>query len=128
MIKIMVHISGDKCTVSLDSSGQSLHKRGYRVAHGVASLNEVLAAGMILLSGWDGKSAFLDPMCGSATLPIEAALIAMKIPGGYFRQSFSFMNWKNYSSSLFNQIKSESDRKISDGPAIFGSEIGRAHV
>jgi len=121
-IRIMVHISGDQCTISLDSSGESLHRRGYRVAHGIASLNEVLAAGMILLTGWDRKSTFLDPMCGSGTLPVEAALLAKNIPPGYFRETYSFMNWKTYEPALFNKIKSESHPVPVASPDIYGSD------
>ena len=87
-IKIGIHISHDLCTVSLDSSGDSLHKRGYRQISNKAPINEVLAAGMILLSGWDKKSPFVDPMCGSGTLIIEAALIANNIPPGIYRKKF----------------------------------------
>ncbi len=102
-----VHISGTTCTLSVDSSGESLHKRGYRVATGEAPLNEVLAAGMILLTGWKGNSDFLDPMCGSGTLPIEAALIARNIPPGKFRKTFAFMKWKEYDPELFRNIREE---------------------
>ncbi len=76
----------DNCTFSLDSSGESLHKRGYRVKQGDAPLSEVLAAGMILLTDWEGKTDFLDPMCGSGTLPIEAAMIAHNIPAGQIQK------------------------------------------
>jgi putative N6-adenine-specific DNA methylase len=102
-----VHIAGDQCSLSIDSSGESLHKRGYRQSQGEAPLNEVLAAGMILLAGWKGNSDFLDPMCGSGTLPIEAALIAKNIPPGKYRKSFAFMNWKDYDNELFEKIKEE---------------------
>ena len=102
-----LHISGQRCVISLDSSGESLHKRGYRQSQGDAPLNEVLAAGMILLTGWKGDADFYDPMCGSGTLPIEAALMARNIPPGKFRKSFSFMNWKDYEPELFEKIKEE---------------------
>ena len=84
-IFVNVHISENQCTVSLDSSGESLHKRGYRIAQTEAPLNEVLAAGMILKTGWRGECDFVDPMCGSGTLLIEAAMIAMNIPPGIYR-------------------------------------------
>lgn len=106
-IIVHVHINQNKCSVSLDSSGESLHKRGYRIAHGEASLNEVLAAGMILTTGWNGNSDFVDPMCGSGTLPIEAALIARNIPPGKYRRTFAFQNWKDYNRELFDTIKSD---------------------
>lgn len=102
-----VHISGDQCSLSIDSSGESLHKRGYRQSQGDAPLNEVLAAGMILHTGWNGNSDFLDPMCGSGTLPIEAAMIARNIPPGKFRKNYAFMNWKDYDSEIFEKIKEE---------------------
>lgn len=106
-----VHISGDLCTVSIDSSGESLHKRGYRLSQGEAPLNEVLAAGMILLTGWNGNSDFLDPMCGSGTLPIEAALIARNIPPGKFRKSYAFMNWKDFDNELYENIREGTEMK-----------------
>ena len=102
-----VHVTGQNCSISIDSSGESLHKRGYRQAQGDAPLSEVLAAGMILLSGWKGDSDFLDPMCGSGTLPIEAAMIARNIPPGKTRKSFAFMNWRDFDNELFEKIKEE---------------------
>jgi len=105
--RINLHIVNDQCTISLDSSGESLHKRGYRISGEIAPLNEVLAAGMILLSGWDGKSNFIDPMCGSGTLAIEAALIALNIPPNLYRSEFSFMHWKSFDNNLFKLVKSE---------------------
>ena len=104
-VRISVHIFNDTCTISLDSSGDSLHKRGYRTASTVAPLNEALAAGMILLSGWDKDSEFIDGMCGSGTIPIEAALIALNIPPGYLRNSYGFMKWKDFDSELWQKIK-----------------------
>ena len=91
-----IHIAGNHCTLSLDSSGESLHKRGYRIGQTKAPLNEVLAAGMLMLAGWKGQSDFLDPMCGSGTLLIEAALIALNIPPGIFRASFAFEKWPDF--------------------------------
>lgn len=117
-----VHISHDKCTISLDSSGESLHKRGYRQLQGDAPLNEVLAAGMILLSGWKGDTDFVDPMCGSGTLPIEAALIAKNIPPGKFRKEYAFMNWHEFDSSLFSQIRDEAVIKEFHGK-IYASDL-----
>ncbi|MCK9312204.1 MAG: class I SAM-dependent RNA methyltransferase, partial [Bacteroidales bacterium] len=100
-IYIHVHVSHNLCTVSLDSSGESLHKRGYRVDQTEAPLNEVLAAGMLLLAGWDGQCNFIDPMCGSGTLLIEAALIALRIPPGIYRKFFAFEKWKDFDAELF---------------------------
>ncbi len=102
-----VHIERDNCSILLDSSGESLHKRGYRIHGGLAPLNEVLAAGMILLSGWDKNSNFVDPMCGSGTLLIEAALIAKNIAPNINREHFGFMNWKSFDREFFNQVKKE---------------------
>ena len=99
-----IHISHDDCSLSLDSSGESLHKRGYRQEAMEAPLNEVLAAGMILMSGWDGKSDFVDPMCGSGTIPIEAALIAKNMAPGLFRSHFAFEKWRDFDRDLFEQI------------------------
>ena len=103
---INVHISGNWVTISLDSSGGSLHRRGYRTGHGYfeAPLNEVLAAGMVMISGWDATTPFLDPMCGSGTLAIEAALIAANIPPGIFRQQYGFENWKNFDRDLMEHV------------------------
>lgn len=106
-LRINVHIRGQKVTVSLDSSGSSLHLRGYRKELSEAPLSEVLAAGMILLSGWDKKSNFVDFMCGSGTLLIEAALMALNIAPGAFRLQFGFEKWKNYNEELLDAIKEE---------------------
>jgi putative N6-adenine-specific DNA methylase len=92
-------------TLSLDASGDPLFKRGYRKEQGEAPLNEVLASGMLQIAGWDGKGNFLDPMCGSGTLLIEAAMIAMDMPAQIFRKKFAFQNWKNYDEDLFKKIK-----------------------
>jgi putative N6-adenine-specific DNA methylase len=110
-ISINVHIQQNTCTLSLDSSGESLHKRGYRIKQGEAPLSEVLAAGMILLSGWEGTTDFVDPMCGSGTLPIEAAMIAQNIPAGKFRKNYSFQNWEDYNPELFETIKESTSKK-----------------
>lgn len=106
-IQINVHIVNNQCTLSLDSSGDSLHKRGYRQTGGLAPLNEVLAAGLIFLSGWDRKTTFLDPFCGSGTLLMEAAMMAQNIPAGYYRRSYCFENWPDYDKELWGNIKNE---------------------
>jgi putative N6-adenine-specific DNA methylase len=103
-ITINVHISGDRADISLDSSGEPLFKRGYRAAQYTAPLNEVLAAGMLLMTGWNGTTTLIDPMCGTGTLPIEAALIAKKIPPGVFRENFGFMKWKDFDDLLFKRV------------------------
>jgi putative N6-adenine-specific DNA methylase len=101
---INVHISGRRITLSLDSSGGSLHKRGYRIGHFEAPLNEVLAAGMIMTTGWNGERALLDPMCGSGTLAIEAAMIAAGIPPGIFKEQYGFENWKDFDRELMEHV------------------------
>ena len=104
-VTINLHISKHTCTVSLDSSGYSLHKRGYKLDTVKAPMNEVLAAGLILLSGWNKVSNFHDPMCGSGTLIIEAALIAYNIPANIFRERFGFEGWKDYDKKLWKTIQ-----------------------
>jgi putative N6-adenine-specific DNA methylase len=111
-LKIHVHIQHDNLTVSIDSSGDSLHKRGYRTATNIAPINEVLAAGMVLLSGYDGNSHFIDPMCGSGTLLIEAAMIAHQIPANINRKSFAFEKWADFDADLYELIKQALLKKI----------------
>ena len=113
-LRVNIHIEKEFCTVSLDSSGQSLHKRGYKTATNIAPINEVLAAGMLLLSGWEGQCDFLDPMCGSGTLLIEAAMIACNIPPNLNRKEFAFEKWKDWNEDLFEQIESSVLRKMKD--------------
>lgn len=120
---INFHIAHDKCTLSFDSSGESLHKRGYRVAQTEASLNEVLAAGMILKTGWRGGSDFIDPMCGSGTLLIEAAMIAMNVPPGIYRQNFAFEKWKNFNADLFETIYNDDSGEREFKHKIYGSDV-----
>ncbi len=123
-ILINLHISHDKATISLDSSVVPLYKRGYRVEQSAAPLNEVLAAGMIMLSGWDGRVPLMDPMCGSGTIPIEAGLIACQVPPGKFRKFFGFQRWKDYDGDLFAGMKEEIDSGIALSPVgIKGSDI-----
>lgn len=126
--RINLHISKDQCTLSLDSSGESLHKRGYKAKNVKAPLNEVLAAGLILLSGWDKKSPFIDPMCGSGTLPIEAALIANDIPPGVYREKFSFENWHDFDPNLFRPIKSQTTAKFRHKIKIQGCDISEEAI
>ena len=99
-LRINIHIYRENCTVSIDSSGSSLHKRGYRIAVDKAPLNEVLAAGLIKLSGWDGSTHLIDPMCGSGTILIEAALQAFGIAAGYYRKDFGFKHWKDFDADF----------------------------
>ncbi|MEZ5046768.1 MAG: THUMP domain-containing protein [Chitinophagaceae bacterium] len=104
-IRINIHIAQEQCTVSLDSSGESLHQRGYRLATGQAPINEVLAAGLLMHAGWRGQSDFLDPMCGSATILIEAAMIACHIPANIHRNYFACMDWPCWDETLFEKMK-----------------------
>lgn len=110
-MRINVHINDRNVVVSLDSSGASLGKRNYRLALTDAPINEILAAGIILLSGWDKKCDFIDPMCGSGTFPIEAALLANNIPSGRNRK-FGFETWADFDIDIWNEIKAEADSKI----------------
>ncbi|MCX7744083.1 MAG: THUMP domain-containing protein [Flavobacteriales bacterium] len=111
-VKFNVHLDNDRVTISLDSSVESLHLRGYRQSTGGAPLNECLAAGIILLSGWNMKTPFLDPMCGSGTLLIEASMINRQVPAGYHRKNWGFMKWLNYDAALFAKIKADENSKI----------------
>lgn len=111
-VKIHVHIQKDWLTISLDSSGDSLHKRGYRTATNIAPINEVLAAGMVLLSGYTGDENFIDPMCGSGTILIEAAMIANNIPANINRKLFGFEHWKDYDEDLYFTIQDSLLKKI----------------
>ena len=126
-IRINVYLMGNQCILSLDSSGESLHKRGYRVGQGDAPLNEVLAAGMILLSGWHGERDFLDPMCGSGTLLIEAEMIAQGIPPGIYRKSFAFELWPDFNEKLFADIYNAEYETEFTGK-IIGSDISVKNI
>ena len=121
-IRINLHIGNDLLTLSLDSSGESLHKRGYRVATTEAPINEVLAAGMLRMAGWHGQSDFYDPMCGSGTLLIEAALMARNIAPGVFRQSYAFEKWPDFDADLWNDIYNDDSQEREFTHRIYGSD------
>ena len=121
-IRVNLHVGNDRVTISLDSSGESLHKRGYRVANTEAPINEALAAGMLLLAGWRGQSDFYDPMCGSGTLPIEAALIARNIAPGVFRKSFAFEKWPDFDADLWSDIYNDDSQEREFTHKIYGSD------
>lgn len=104
-LRINVHIRYDQCSIALDSSGRPLNQRGYRKLTNEAPINEVLAAGLLILSGWTGESHFLDPMCGSGTIPVEAAMIATNLPANINRESFAFQKWKDYDAALYETIR-----------------------
>lgn len=115
-IKINVHINREKVNVSLDSSGEALFKRGYKVATGKAPLNEVMAAGLLSLSGWESHQTLLDPMCGSGTILIEAAIRGLNLPPQYLRNEFGFMHWKSFNEKLYELIRESSMNKVKDVP------------
>jgi putative N6-adenine-specific DNA methylase len=122
-LQIHIHVSHTECTISLDSSGESLHLRGYRVDQGEAPLNETLAAGMLLKAGWNGQCDFIDPMCGSGTLLIEAALIALNISPGIYRDKFAFEKWDDFDEELFQSIAEDDSAEREFGYKIYGSDI-----
>jgi putative N6-adenine-specific DNA methylase len=129
VILINLHISNDNVSVSLDSSVMPLFKRGYRQEQAVAPLNEVLAAGILLLSGWTASAPLMDPMCGSGTFPIEAGLMACNIPPGKLRSFFGFQRWKDYDKVLFDKIKTVADSKIiHPSVKISGSDISERAI
>ncbi len=128
-VMVNLHISNENADISIDSSVVPLFKRGYRKEQGMAPLNEVLAAGILKLSGWDGKSPLSDPMCGSGTIPVEAGLIACNIPPGKFRNFFGFSRWKNFNEELFRKVKLENDGNICEMPVnITASDISEQAV
>ena len=122
-IRLNIHIAEDNCTLSLDSSGESLHRRGYRQESVEAPLNEVLAAGMILMSGWQGDTDFIDPMCGSGTILIEAALIAMNMAPGIFRKEYAFEKWSDFDADLFDEIYNDDSQEREFKHHIYGYDI-----
>jgi putative N6-adenine-specific DNA methylase len=119
-VLLNIHIAQTKCTLSLDSSGESLHRRGYRQEAVEAPLNEVLAAGMILLTGWHGECDLIDPMCGSGTIPIEAGLIARNIAPGVFRKEYAFEKWEDFNKDLFDSIYNDDSEEKEFEHKIYG--------
>lgn len=122
-IRLNIHIAEYDCTLSLDSSGESLHRRGYRQESVEAPLNEVLAAGMILMTGWQGETDFIDPMCGSGTLVVEAALIARNISPGVFRKNYAFEKWPDFDQELFDHIYNDDSNEREFNHHIYGYDI-----
>lgn len=120
---INVHISNNRVTISLDSSGESLHKRGYRVAQTEAPINEVLAAGILLKAKWNGQCDLIDPMCGSGTFLIEAALIACNVNPGVYRKEYTFQKWNDYDEALFNEIYNDDSAERTFDHTIYGTDI-----
>lgn len=125
---INIHISHNDCTLSIDSSGESLHKRGYRVDQTEAPLNEVLAAGMVMKTGWKGDCNFVDPMCGSGTLLIEAAMIALNIAPGVYRKEFAFEKWIDFDQELFDRIYNDESDEREFKFKCYGSDINPAAI
>ncbi|MCQ2193455.1 MAG: THUMP domain-containing protein [Paludibacteraceae bacterium] len=123
-VQLNIHIAQDKCTLSIDSSGEPLSKRGYREIQTEAPINEVLAAGMLLLAGWDGQCDLIDPMCGSGTILIEAALIALNIaPGIYRKQGFAFEKWPDFNQEIFDKLYNDDSNEREFEHMIYGSDI-----
>ena len=128
-LRLNVRVFRDECNISLDSTGVSLHKRGYRRDTGPAPVNEVLAAGMVMLSGWDGQTPLIDPMCGSGTIPIEAAMYALGIPPGSLRNEFAFMRWNKFDKTLWEDVKKESSGKSAKRqPTILGNDMSGSMI
>jgi len=127
-ILINLHISNEICTISLDSSGESLHKRGFRLEQNEAPISEVLAAGLLRLSGWDRQSELIDPMCGSGTIAIEAAMLANGIYPGSIRKNFAFRNWRSFDPELFKQVELEAQPEEQKPVKISGSDILRRNI
>ena len=127
-VMINVHIQGDQVTLSLDSSGESLHKRGWRVATTEAPINEVLAAGILLIAGYDGSQPLVDPMCGSGTFLVEAALIAANINPGVFRRKYAFQNWPDYDEQLFESLWDNDSAEREPQNIIMGADMLRSAV
>jgi putative N6-adenine-specific DNA methylase len=121
---INAHIYQDRCILSLDSSGASLHRRGYRPAMGLAPLKETLAAALLEMAEWEPSLPFLDPLCGSGTLPLEASLNALNIAPGLFREQFAFETWRDFDEKLWKQLLEEAENsKLPElKAAIFGSD------
>lgn len=127
-IWINLHIANEVCTISLDSSGESLHKRGYRLDQNEAPMSEVLAAGLLRLSDWDRTSELIEPMCGSGTIAIEAAMLANGIYPGSVRKNFAFRNWRDYNADLFAQMETELQSNRPEPVKIFASDLLRRNV
>lgn len=119
-VLLNIHIAQTTCTLSLDSSGESLHRRGYRQEAVEAPLNEVLAAGMILMTGWRGECDLIDPMCGSGTIPVEAALIARNIAPGVFRKGFAFEKWVDFDADMFDELYNDDSQEREFTHKIYG--------
>ena len=127
-LQLNIHVAEYDCTLSLDSSGESLHRRGYRQEALEAPLNEVLAAGIILMTGWRGETDFIDPMCGSGTLPIEAALIARNMAPGLFRKGYAFEKWPDFDKELFERIYNDDSYETDFQYHVYGYDNNRSAI
>lgn len=117
-LRIVIRVNETKCEVLLNSSGAPLFKRGYREKTGKAPLNEILAAGMILKTNWDRKTPFIDPMCGSATIPIEAGMIARNIAPCLIRKDYGFQKWNDYDEKIFKELQKEAEQSVTDNRVV----------
>ena len=122
-VQFHLHIYKDEAQLFMDSSGESLHKRGYKVRNHPAPLNEVTAAAMVMKSGWGGDCDFIDPMCGGATILIEAAMQALNIPAGFYRREYGFYQWKNFDRKMWKKVRDEADIKDDVDINFYGSDI-----
>ncbi len=128
-VSINIHVSADRFTISLDSSGESLHRRGYRDGRHKAPLNEVLAAAMLKIAKWKPEIPLFDPMCGSGTILMEAAMMAKNIPPAWRRKKFSFMSWPDFDKELWEKIREEAESKFeSPRVTIIGSDASMLSV
>ena len=127
-VQFHLHIMGNKATLFLDSSGEPLYRRGYRVSSHPAQISEVIAAAMVKLSGWKGDCDLIDPMCGSGTILIEAAMSALNVPAGFFRRSYGFYKWKSFDSNLWEQVQDEADIQDDVPVNFYGSDISSRYL
>ncbi|MCQ2226177.1 MAG: THUMP domain-containing protein [Paludibacteraceae bacterium] len=125
-VQLNIHVNQDICTLSLDSSGEPLFMRGYKVEQTEAPINEVLAAGMLKLAGWDGQSDFMDPMCGSGTIAIEAALMALNIAPGIYRKGFAFEKWSDFDQAMLEELYNDESQEREFNHKIYASDISSA--
>lgn len=125
-IQLNIHVSQETCTLSLDSSGESLHLRGYKVEQTEAPINEVLAAGMLKLAGWDGQTDFMDPMCGSGTIAIEAAMMALNIAPGIYRKGYAFEKWPDFNKDILDELFEDDSEEREFNHKIYASDISSA--
>lgn len=128
-IKFNLSIKDDRCSIAIDTSGDALFKRGYRTETNLAPLNEMLAAGLIKLSGWDKQSTLMDPMCGAGTIPMEAAMMLLNIPAGYYRSHFGFFGLKDFDHDIWRKVRQEAREGIVESSVkIFGSDLAMRSI